>query len=331
MQPQGKKVAVAWLSVLSNTTLVGLKVLVGLMIGSVAIISEAIHSGIDLVASIVALFAVRESGKPADSTHPFGHGKIESISGFFEALLIFLAAGWILFEAVHKLIVPTAIEQVSLGIVVMLVSSVVNLIVSRLLFRVGRETHSIALQADAWHLRTDVYTSAGVMGGLVLMWFGEEIFVGVHFHWIDPVAAIAVALLILQAATTLTKQSLHDLLDTVLPPEEEGWIRERIVKYCPAVRGFHNLRTRRTGPIRFIDFHLLVDGDTTVRRSHELADELEDDIEAKFEGSSVTIHIEPCSNRCTPRCLGGCLRPPEEYVLRRPLGHNHPHTAPEGT
>ena len=316
MNTQQKKVAVAWLSVLSNTTLVIFKIIVGLAIGSVAVISEAIHSGIDLIASAVALFAVNKSGKPADRSHPFGHGKIENISGAFEALLIFVAAGWIFYEAIHKLMAPTPVEGVGWGVAIMAFSSALNWFISALLFKVGRETHSVALQADAWHLRTDVYTSGGVMVGLILIEVGEKLFPGIHFHWIDPVAAIIVALLILKAAAVLTQDSIRDLLDTMIPAEEETWIHDCIGKFAPTVCGFHNLRTRRTGHIRFMDVHLLVDGHMTVYESHRIANEIERDVEAQYPGSSVTIHVEPCLKRCTSRCMSGCLLPANEQHTR---------------
>lgn len=319
MLMQQKKIFVAWLSVVSNSLLVTIKVITGLLIGSVAIISEGIHSGIDLIASGIALWAVHHSHKPADQGHPFGHGKIENISGAVEAALIFIAAGWIIVEAVKKLLQPRPIEELSLGVFVMLVSCLVNYLISQLLFKIGRESQSVALQADAWHLRTDVYTSAGVLIGLVLIWGGERLLTGIHLHWIDPVAAIVVAMMILQAAFNLTRQSLHDLLDAGIPPDEEQWLRERIAQFCPDVRGFHHLRARKTGPVRFVDVHVLVDGKMTVNRSHRIADQLENEIEARFPGSSVTVHMEPCTNRCSPVCLSGCLLPDNQKFKQRPL------------
>ena len=171
-----RKASVARLSVISNTTLMLLKLAVGLAIGSVSVISEAIHSGMDLLAAIIALFAVKISGKPADQHHPFGHGKVENISGTVEALLIFLAAIWIIYEAIKKLLNPQPLEDVGWGVAVMFVSAMVNIFVSRTLFKVGKETDSVALQADAWHLHTDVYTSAGVMAGLGIIWLGSFLF-----------------------------------------------------------------------------------------------------------------------------------------------------------
>lgn len=169
---QRRKMAAARLSVYSNSGLILVKLIVGVLSGSVSIISEAIHSGVDLLAAFIALFSVRTSHIPADDIHPFGHGKIENISGTIEALLIFLAAGWIVYEALDKLMNVKPLESLGLAVGVMMVSSAVNWLVSSLLFRVGRESESIALQADAWHLRTDVYTSLGVMASLALIWLG---------------------------------------------------------------------------------------------------------------------------------------------------------------
>lgn len=295
-----RKTAVAMLSVISNSLLVALKLAVGLRIGSVAVVSEAIHSAVDLVAAGVALFAVRRSGKPSDNEHPFGHGKLENLSGTIEAFLIFVAAVWIVIEAVRKLIQPRAIESVGWGIGVMLLSSVVNMAVSHVLFKVGRQTHSAALMADGWHLRTDVWTAAGVMVGLSLIGVGETIFKGMHFHWIDPVAAIIVALLILRAAYRLTMESGRDLLDARLPDDEEREVRQAIERHSDNFREYHDLRTRRGGETRFVEFHLLVDPGMSVEASHTLADQIVDDIAARFPGSDVNIHVEPFHLRRQP-------------------------------
>lgn len=303
---QALKTRVALLSVASNSILVVLKLVVGIVIGSVAVISEAIHSGIDLVAAGVALFAVRTSNKPADRNHPFGHGKIENISGTFEAWLIFLAALWIIYEAVHKLVKPAPVETASLGAGVMLFSALVNTAVSHQLFKVGRQTDSIALQADAWHLRTDVYTSAGVMAGLAAIWLGGRFYPGYNLEWLDPMCAIAVALLIAKAAYDLTKQSAQDLMDANLPAEEAS-MRELIQSFCPVIRGFHYLRTRKAGHQRFVEFHIQVDAEMSVKDSHRLSQELAGRFKQQFPYSTVTVHIEPCAGDCTKKCLEGCM------------------------
>lgn len=304
---QRRKTGVAWLSVISNITLVVLKVVVGVTIASVSVISEAVHSAMDLLAALIALFAVKNSGKPADEEHPFGHGKIENISGTIEALLIFGAAGWIIWDAVRKLLHPEAMEHPGLGVAVMLFSAVANMIVSTMLFRVGKETDSVALQADGWHLRTDVYTSLGVMVGLGLIWIAETLIPGHNWHWIDPVAAIGVALLIMKAAYKLTVESGRDLLDVSLPPDEEQWIREYVAGLRGTVRGFHRLRTRKSGSHRFVQFHLLVSPDMSVDESHRLHDDIVGAIKGRYPACTVTIHIEPCDAACKPECIEGCL------------------------
>ena len=314
----GKKASVALLSVISNSILVLLKLVVGLMIGSVSVVSEAIHSSVDLLAAIIALIAVRTSCKPADPEHPFGHGKVENISGTIEALLIFLAAGWIMLEAAKKIRNPEPMDEVGWGIGVMLVASITNIIVSRRLMLVGKETDSIALQADAWHLRTDVFTSAGVLAGLCLIWVGGVLFPGRNLLFIDPLAAIIVAIMIIKAAYKLTVESAKDLLDASLPPEEDAHIRKHISSFAPAVRGFHRLRTRKSGSNRFVEFHLLVDSGMSVDESHRITEMLTRTIQEHYPGSTITIHIEPCNGECDSNCYTDCLLSDDERKALRP-------------
>ncbi len=316
---QKRKEKVAMLSVASNSFLVVFKVIVGIAIGSVSIISEAIHSGVDLLAAVIAMFSVKTSSVPADERHPFGHGKIENISGFVEALLIFAAAFWIIFEALKKLNAPQIMENAEWGVGVMLFSAVMNFIVSQKLFQVGREADSIALQADAWHLRTDVYTSAGVMTGLGIIWLGHRFFPDPNIHWIDPVAAIFVAVLILHAAYELTVQSLSDLVDVQLPPEEENFIRD-IISSEHTICGFHQLRTRKAGHVRFVEFHIKVDPQMSVHDSHDITRALKQNIRKKFSECVITIHIEPCDGECSEMCVAGCLLPENK---RQKIFHKH--------
>jgi len=307
MEADQRKRKVALLSVISNTTLVLLKLAVGLAIGAVSVISEAIHSGVDLIASGIAYYSVRTSGIPADREHPFGHGKIENISGTVEAILIFVAAGWIIYEAAQKIIRPEPLEMAAWGVAVMFLSAVVNTFVSRKLFRVGKETDSVALIADGWHLRTDVYTSAGVMAALAVIWTADLLAPEVDLHWVDPAAAIGVALLIIKAAWDLTRQSARDLLDVQLPGEEIARIESLILKRRPVVKGYHQLRTRKSGHFRFVEVHIKVDSGMTVEASHRITQEFAREIRERFPGASVTTHVEPCDGSCGPRCLEGCL------------------------
>jgi cation diffusion facilitator family transporter len=304
---QAKKTRVARLSVASNMVLTTGKLVIGLLIGSVSILSEAIHSGIDLIAAMIAWWAVHNSGKPADRQHPFGHGKIENISGAIEAILIFAAAIWIIYEAIHKLMFPVEIETIGLGVGMMVVSAVMNIIVSSQLFKVGRATDSQALLADAWHLRTDVYTSIGVVVGLTLIMIGERFIPSVDWHWVDPTAAIIVALLIIKAAFELTAQSISDLVDSALPLDEVQWIRSFVRESGNKILSFHSLRTRKSGANRFVEFHLSVEPQMSVKDSHDIAQRLEDGIMKRFPGASVTIHVEPCDAAfCEPSCQSGC-------------------------
>lgn len=280
-----KKIRVARLSILSNSMLIILKIIAGLASGSVSIISEAIHSFMDLLASFVAFFSVRISDTPADERHPYGHGKFENISGVVEALLIFIAAFWIIYEAVKKIAHPEEVEKIGLGFAVMIVSAIVNMFVSSRLFRVARETDSVALEADALHLKTDVYTSFGVATGLLLMWI-----TGIHL--IDPIIAIFVALLILKESYELFLKAYAPLLDLALPAAEVAQISDIIQHHCTSEMSFHDLRTRKAGNFKYIDFHLILDPEKTVREAHAICDRIEEDIKKAFDPAEVTIHVE---------------------------------------
>lgn len=311
-QANREKIDAAGLSIVSNSTLIVAKIIVGIMMGSVSIISEAAHSGVDLLAAVIAFVSVKKSGKPADREHPFGHGKIENISGTIEAALILLAAVWIISEAIGRLLHPRPLEAVPWGIGVMLFSCVVNVTVSRKLFKTGEKTDSVALKADAWHLMTDVYTSAGIMGGLLVIWVAEIMMPGKHFHWIDPLAALGVALLIIHAAWRLTVQSARDLLDFTLPSYEKIIIRELIASKAHEVHGYHKLHTRKAGSYRFVEFHMLVDPHMSVAESHLITDEITRMITERLPNATVTIHVEPCDGRCDEECLRSCMLPEAE-------------------
>lgn len=291
----------------------------GLLIGSVAVLSEAAHSAMDLVAALIAFFAVRASSRAADSEHPYGHGKFENLSGTIEALLIFAAAIWIIYEAVQRLLTPQVLEMPAWGAAVMLVSAVVNTLVSRRLFRVGRQADSVALRADALHLRTDVYTSLGVMGALLVVWLVQALAPTADVRWVDPAVAILVALLIMKAAWNLTREATRDLLDSSLPEEDINWIADFVRNNWPAVRSFHHLQTRKAGPDRFIDFHVVVDEGMSVAESHALADEIVVAIKERMPGSRVHIHVEPCDLACTESCASGCLVEPDLREAERKI------------
>jgi cation diffusion facilitator family transporter len=300
------KSRVAAMSVMSNSTLVVFKLVVGLYSGAVSVLSEAIHSGVDLVAALIAFFAVRASGKPADEIHTFGHGKFENLSAAIEGLLIFIAAGWIIYESITKLIFPEPVNNLQWGILVMGVSAITNLVISRKLFKVGKETDSAALMADGWHLRTDVWTSAGVAVGLSLYMLGNWYMPGINLNWIDPVIAMGVAGLIVKAAWELTSEAVTYLLDASLPVEEEKAITEIIDRMNPQVLNFHNFKTRKAGSERFVEFHLVVNKDLSVKKAHDICDDITTKIKMQFPKTEVMIHTEPCIDECSGNCNGTC-------------------------
>lgn len=302
------KIKAARLSIISNSLLIAFKLGVGFFIGSVSILSEAIHSAIDLLAALLAYFAVKSSSEPADREHAYGHGKFENISGFLEAILIFGAAGWIIYEAVKKFMNPGEIRLIGLGIFVMAFSSIVNFLVSRKLFKVAEASDSIAIKADAWHLRTDVWTSVGVMAGLFIIWLCSVVSPRCNLYWLDPVIACLVALMIIKAAYDLTQQSVNDLLDASLPEKELEKIAG-IIKTHEAVISFKNLKTRKSGAIRFIDFDLLVDGKISIENAHSVADSIAGRIESEMKQAKVMIHIEPCAVPCAEECADHCKKP----------------------
>jgi len=281
-----RRVKVALLSIISNTTLITFKIIAGILSGSVSIISEAIHSGMDLVASVIAFFSVRSSSQPADREHPYGHGKIESISGMAEGLLIFIAAGMIVKEAIQKIYAPAEIEQATVAIVVMIGASIINLLVSRTLYKVAREEDSMALEADALHLKTDVYTSAGVAVGLILIKITGVLI-------LDPIVAIMVALLIVKEAWDLCKTAFDNLLDVKLSDEEEAQIAEIIRKQGGKIKDYHKLKTRKSGNMKHIDFHIIVDSDMTAGEIHNIVGSLKKAMWEEIGNTRVNIHIDP--------------------------------------
>ncbi|ERM91794.1 cation transporter [Caldanaerobacter subterraneus subsp. yonseiensis KB-1] len=275
----------ALLSVVSNSFLITVKLAAGILMHSIGVISEAIHSSIDLIASIIAFFSIRKAAKPADDDHPFGHGKYENVSGFVEAILIFFAALLIIYEALKRIITGAYVENLGMGIVVMLFAALINSVVSFYLFKVAKKEDSIALKADAMHLLTDVFTSLGVAAGLVVIRF-----TGINI--LDPLIAIFVAFLIIKASVDLTKEALKDLTDTSLPEEELKEIEE-IIKSNPEITSFHKLRTRKSGQKREIDVHLRVRRDANIVEAHELSHKVSKQIIDRFPEANVTVHIEP--------------------------------------
>jgi len=280
-----RKTRAAALSVVSNSMLIIMKVIVGIMTNSVSIISEAIHSTIDLIAAIIAMISVRLSSKPADKNHPYGHGKIENISGVLEGILIFGAAVLIIAESSKKIFNPHPLQVTGTAIGIMLASAVINFIVSSTLYRAAREEDSIALEADALHLKTDVYTSAGVgMGLIIIKLTGVKI--------IDPIAAILVALLIIREAWELCCRAFNPLLDSSLPEREEKIILDILEEHANKDLQFAHLRTRKAGPYRFVDFHARITPTISVKKADEMTRHIKKEIQSTVPNAHVHINLE---------------------------------------
>jgi cation diffusion facilitator family transporter len=297
--------SVARLSIYSNTLLLVIKLAVGIFLGSISVLSEALHSGIDLLASVIANYSVKKAGQPADDEHKFGHGKFENVSGTIEAFLILIAAMIILYKASYNLMFGTNIknEFIGIGIVVMGISAAINFYVSRKIMKVAKKAESIALEADAYHLTTDVYTSAGVFIGLVLIKLtGNSIF--------DPVMAIIVGMIILKASYDLTRRSVSGIMDVRLSDNEEEIIQSIIHDHYSHYAEYHNLRSRMSGAERFVDLHLVVPKNQNVVEAHDFCDHLEKEIKEKIPNLSLLIHIEPCRTDCEIcRKLDVCRNP----------------------
>lgn len=281
-----EKAKAASVSIFSNVLLTLIKLFAGLFSGSVSILSEAIHSAMDLVASFIAFFAVRISSKEPDTNHPYGHGKYENVSGVLEGILILIAALWIIYEAILKLLNPSEMTSFGLAIGVMFFSAIVNFFVSSYLYKASKKTNSIALEADALHLKTDVYTSAGVGLGLITIWLTD-------IYIFDPIFAILVALLILKEAFQLIKKAYNPLLDAGIELKEFENLKRLITSQLPKGTYITNLRARENGSLYVLDFILRVPPLMTVMAAHDICDELEIRIREKYSEVDIKIHIEP--------------------------------------
>ena len=284
------KSSAALLSVFSNLFLIALKLVAAAITGSIAILTEAIHSSIDLVASFVALISVRRADVPPDEDHPYGHEKAENLAATIEGMLILVGAGIIIFEATRRLAAGAEIDSLGIGIAVIAFSAVVNLAVSGLLGRRAKSLSSPALEGDAAHLRADAWTSLGVLVGLLLVEVTDEP------AW-DAIAAIAVAVAIVVSGVRIMRRSGRALMDEAPPPEELDRIEAIIAaNRPPEMLGYHKLRARRAGARRWIDLHVQFRDGTSLERAHEAAHELRDAIGEELPRADVLIHVEPESS-----------------------------------
>lgn len=294
------KEKVAVVSMLAIGSLIILKIVASVITGSVGILADTIHSVIDFSGAVIGFIGVRVAGKPADEGHSFGHGKAENIAGVVIAVLIFLAAGTIVYQAVRNMIGGAAVEMVTAGIYMTAVAIVINLVVSRYTLRAAQATDSVALEATGRDLFADVLSSCAVLIGLILVRI-------TGLNILDPVVALLVAALIARTAFFTMKKAFGGLIDTKLPENEETAITSSILEYQYQVAGFHALRTRKAGSQRYIDLHLVMYREVSLEQAHQVCDRIESEIQSRLPESSVTIHIEPCGGQCQ-QCSVICAR-----------------------
>ena len=283
---------VALSSVLAAVGLTAFKIVVGLSTGSLGILAEAAHSGLDLVAALMTLLAVRISGRPADRNHPYGHGKVENLSALFETILLLVTCAWIMYEAIHRLIFHEVSIEVNLwSFLVMGTSIVVDISRSRALSQVAHKFRSQVLEADALHFSTDIWSSAVVILGLVCVEVGQWVPNLSFLHHADAVAAIGVALIVFYVSGQLTLRTIQALLDVAPSGLEKKIIT--IVESLPGVANCHSVRMRYSGPQLFVDIHVLIDGNQTLKDAHSLTEEIERTIQKLVPRADVTVHPEP--------------------------------------
>jgi cation diffusion facilitator family transporter len=276
----------AWLSIAAAVVTIALKTSAYFLTGSVGLLSDAIESFVNLAAAIVALFALRIVTRPANDEFTFGYSKVEYFSSGFEGGMILLAAASIIISALPRLIHPVALEQVGLGLLISVIASLINLGVSLVLLNAGKRYNSITLEADARHLMTDVWTTGGVLVGITLVWL-------TGYERLDPLIALAVAVNILFTGYRLVVRSGRGLMDVALPPEETTKVKSILESYQNQGVTYHSLRSRQSAARRFMAVHLLVPGDWTVRRGHQLAEQIEQEVMKTLPSSNIVTHIEP--------------------------------------
>jgi cation diffusion facilitator family transporter len=286
MKQRAELARFAWLSIGAAVVTIGLKALAYRLTGSVGLLSDALESLVNLAAAVLALVALTFAARPPDDDHAYGHDKAEYFSSGAEGALILVAAGSIAWQAWPRLLAPQPLEQVGLGLGLAVAASLVNLLVARVLLRTGRRYRSITLEADAHHLLADVWTSAGVVIGILAVW-------ATGWQRLDPLIALAVAANIVWQGSNLVRRSLEGLLDPALPAGERRTLSQVLDRYTREGVAYHALRTRQSGARRFVSVHILVPGGWTVQHGHAVCEQIERDLRGALPGLSVFTHLEP--------------------------------------
>lgn len=292
LSAEREKTWAALTSVVAAVGLTSFKIVVGIATGSLGILAEAAHSGLDLVAALVTFLAVRLSGKPADQEHRYGHGKIENLSALFETFLLLLTCVWIIYEAINRLFFKEVMVEASVwAFIVMVVSIIIDFSRSRVLYRAARKHNSQALEADALHFSTDIWSSSVVILGLIGVLIARKVPGLQYLTKADAVAALGVALIVIYVSVKLGIRTIHGLLDTAPEGMEEKV--KQVVEALPGVVDCHNIRMRYSGPYLFVDVHVLLEGGQTLEEAHALTEAIERAICQALPASDVTVHPEP--------------------------------------
>ena len=286
-----KRIATARFSVISAATLAASKLTLGIVSGSLGVLSSAFDNLADILMSGVNYFSIRKSMEPADSSHPYGHGKVETLGTVFMSGVIILTGVWIVLEGVRRLREGIVPRSVDIGILVMGLSVAASWYISERIRKAGEETGSQALAADSLHFRTDVWSGGGILLSLVAYRF-------TGWKWLDPGVAVAVGAYIVVAAVPILREAVGDLLDRSLPPETVEKIRQVIESHRPLVVDYHALRTRRSGSEKHIDFHIVVCRQYLLQDAHRVADHLEMEVSQAIGNAHVVTHIDPCEIEC---------------------------------
>jgi cation diffusion facilitator family transporter len=287
MVSKNPKIKAAAVSVVGALSLATIKLIIAILSGSMAVMASAIDSILDILMSGVNFAAIHQAEQPPDANHPFGHGKYETLATMIQALVITSSGVWIIYEAITRISEGQRLERLDEGIGVLAFSALASWLIARYLKRVAKQTDSSALEADSLHFRMDIYTNLGLMAGLLLIrWFDVA--------WLDSTLSILVALYILSEALKLIKRSLSDMLDQQLPDDIQQKIEQLIASHAGPMSNYHDLRTRRAGSMKIMDFHLELCKYMTVEEAHRIGHNLESKIENEILGSDVIIHFDPC-------------------------------------
>ena len=280
-------------SVIAAIGLTTFKIVIGVLTGSLGILAEAAHSALDLVAALMTLFAVKIADKPADYEHPYGHGKVENLSALFETLLLLITCAWIIYEAVKRLINPSAVivEVTYWSFIVMTVSIIIDISRSRVLMKTAKKYNSQALEADALHFSTDVWSSSVVILGLIALLVSRLVPKLQFLEYADAIAALVVAAIVIWVSIRLGFSTIKALIDSAPKGSRDKIVR--ITEAVPGVKNVHNIRIRTSGAHLFIDIHIMVDGEKSLKDVHCITDKIEQDLKMELPEADITVHPEP--------------------------------------